>query len=66
MAQREDDLSHYFKFELTTMSPSLFKCGLMRKSQKVQLRHYLVEKIDQEEPSGISIIDGGYLLHKVR
>ena len=52
MVQREDHLSKYFEYELTTMPIPLFKSGLMRKTQKVQLRHYLVQKIEQTTGSG--------------
>jgi hypothetical protein len=40
MAQREDDVSKYFAFELTLMPTSLFKDNLMRKPSKSQLRNF--------------------------
>lgn len=66
MAQREEDLWKYFDYELTTMPMSLFKDGLMRKTQKVQLKHSLVHKIEETTATGEVVIDGGFLLHKVR
>ena len=38
----------------------------MRKSQKIQLRHHLVENIEETSSYGDVVIDGGFLLHKVR
>ena len=67
MIQREDNISDYFDYELTTTPLSLFKDGMMRKAQKVQLRHALVENIPSIVPRpGEYVLDGGALLHKVR
>ena len=67
VAQRDKDISTYFKYELTAEPTSLFKEGLMRKPDKPQLRGALVDvTAEVSEPSGEYVLDGGALIHKVR
>ena len=67
MVQREDDVSMYFQYELTVEPTALFKDSLMRKPNKPQLRKALVDdNVNQSEPCGEHVLDGGALMHKVR
>ena len=71
LAQREDNVEAYFKYELAVFSPSLFKDGLLRKPDKSSLRRALllntnvIEKHNQS-PKVMYTIDGGALLHRLR
>ena len=68
VAQREEIVEEYFDFELTSYPLSLFKNGMMRKSDKATLRKVLLPEEDQIDPSNLTnnfVIDGGALLHRV-
>ena len=66
LAQRENDVSHYFEYELSVEPPSLFKNGLMRPADKPKIRDAFIGKTKQSKPAGINVIDGGDVLHTVR
>ena len=67
IAQREEDVSQYFQYELSAYPTSLFKDGYMRKPVKPKLRQSLVdETVNVREGEGEFVLDGGALLHKVR
>ena len=62
---KECSLEH----ELTSEPMSLFKNGLMRKTQKSVLRKLVLKEkpvISHELLDSVSILDGGALLHRVR
>ena len=71
VAEREDDIEAFFKFELTPEPMALFKDGMLRKPDKPSLRKVImpegnsVHKEDIGKLSG-TILDGGALLHRVR
>ena len=46
MAQREEDVEKYFNYEISPFPPSLFKDGLMRKSDKPSLRKAIMKVND--------------------
>ena len=63
VAQPEEDISTYLKFELTAAPTSLFKEGLMQKPDNPQLRRALVDvTAEVSEPSGNYVLDGGALI----
>ncbi len=66
--QREEDLSPYFCYELTTFPRSLFKDGIMRKTQKSQFAKIITSDVQPAECNARTkyVIDGGALLHKVK
>ncbi len=66
--QREEDLSPYFCYELTAFPTSLFKDGIMRKTQKSQLAKIITSDVQPAECNARTkyVIDGGALLHKVK
>jgi len=61
-------LSDVFEFELTAYPTSLFKSGLMRKPDKPALLRDFCKNLlpANQQPRSICVVDGGYLLHKVR
>ena len=71
IANRLDSVEEAFEFELTSEPMSLFKNGMMRKSDKSLLRKALMPP-EQSFPrreinvAHKTVIDGGALLHKVR
>jgi hypothetical protein len=68
IAQREEDVEQYFKFELTLRPQALFKNNLMRKSDKFSLVKILItdhRMCLKDDINGVYIIDGGALLHRV-
>ena len=67
--QREKDIEKYFFHDLTPEPTTLFKDGMLRKTNKAVLRDILVEKQTNAEISNRTVnscvIDGGALLYKV-
>ena len=49
VVQREEDMSPYFDYELTSFPTSLFKDNLMRKSMKTQLAKSLTDSVGSYE-----------------
>ena len=68
IAQREEDMSSYFDYELTAFQTSLFKDNFMRKSIKAQLAKSLTSSVDSSEDRRqvMHVLDGGALLHRVK
>jgi hypothetical protein len=66
--ERFGNLRSCFAFELTHFPASLFKDGLMRKPDKPSLyRDFTKNLSNVTKPSNLAcVVDGGYLLHKVR
>ena len=60
--QREESISPYFEYELTT---SLFKDNFMRKAVKAQLAKSLTGSSELRRQA-IHVLDGGALLHRVK
>ena len=63
------DRETFFAYELAPEPTSLFKQGMMRKTQKAAMGAILREGIESTDVcpnNAIFIIDGGYLLRKVR
>ena len=65
--QRENNIERFFDFELTPEPATLFKDGLMRKTNKSVLRNILMKDVERESTTNAEncVIDGGALLHKV-
>ena len=65
--QRENDIERFFDYELTPEPATLFKDGLMRKTNKAVLRNILMKDVESESTTNAEncVIDGGALLHKV-
>ena len=64
VGERISNLRECFNYELTPYPMSLFKDGLMRKSDKPSLyKNFVNETLP---PCVQYVVDGGYLLHKVR
>ena len=59
LLERQEELTPFFKFELTPFPTSLFKCFQMRKTNKAVLKHYLTSDT-------MFVLDGGALLHRVK
>ena len=68
VAQRKEDISKYFGYELTAEPIALFKEGVMRKPDKPQLRRALTDGIcDETQPlTDQYVLDGGALIHRIR
>ncbi len=49
IVQREEDMTPYFRYELTPIPTSLFKDGVMRKTQKSQLAKLLTSDLEPVE-----------------
>lgn len=66
--QRENDIERFFYYELTPEPATLFKDGLMRKTNKAVLRNILMKDVESESTTNAEncVIDGGALLHKVK
>lgn len=59
----EDEITEYFKYELSPYPMSLFKDGIMRSAQKAKLKSFLLENIPTVDKTRTkSIADGGALL----
>jgi hypothetical protein len=67
VGERQSNLRECFAFELTPYPMSLFKNGIMRKPDKPSLYSEFATGLPAFKPSGLQyVVDGGYLLHKVR
>ena len=68
IVQREEDMTPYFDYELTTVPTSLFKDNTMRKPAKAQLAKALTDSLQPSERNmqAVHVLDGGALLHRVR
>jgi hypothetical protein len=68
LAERSGNIPSYFAFDLTAVSASLFKDGLMRKADKPVLAKALTSGLSFKamSESVTYVVDGGCLLHKVR
>ena len=67
--QTYGDIEHCFNYELTPMPAALFKDGMLRKTDKSLLAKELVKGICSDKDvvfDEMHVIDGGYLLHKVK
>ena len=65
--QREDCIVEHFGYELTPEPTSIFKDGMMRKSNKSVLRNVILDKIESSKDlTKVCVLDGGALLHKVK
>lgn len=64
-----DDIEQYFSYELTPLPTALFLDGCLRKSSKSLLAHELHNSVATNIPPtkvDAYVVDGGYLLHKVK
>ena len=68
VAERQQSVESCFAYELTPYPMALFKDSCLRKPDKPSLlRHVVKDLADDALPSIVQyVIDGGYLLHKVR
>ena len=68
VGERQNNLRECFSYELTPYPMSLFKDGLMRKPVKPNLyRDFTTGLVEAHIPSSVQyVVDGGYLVHKVR
>lgn len=68
VGERTNEVKQCFDYELTACPMSLFKDGLMRKPRKPDLyRKFAVGFLQAALPDSIMyVVDGGFLLHKVR
>ena len=68
LAEREEETTPYFEYELTNYPLSLFKNGMVRSGNKVSLRNYLTKGIPNANlPTEIvHIIDGEALLCQIK
>ena len=68
IVQREEDVTQYFKYELTAFPTFLFKEAGMRKTQKSQLAKAITTGVEPADcsVSAIYLINGGALLHKTQ
>lgn len=70
VVQRSTDMEPYFKYELTAVPSALFKdAASMRKTNKSLLAKELVKNVDAESKANNHtphVVDGGWLLHKVK
>ena len=65
--QREDCTVEHFDYELTPEPASIFKDGMMRKSDTSVLRNVILDKIESSKDlTKVCVLDGGTLLHKVK
>lgn len=65
--ESKKDMQKYLGYELSSYPLSLFDTGGMRKTQKSALyEQFKIETDVTFNPSDNVVIDGGFLLHKVR
>ena len=66
IVQREEDMTQYFKYELTAFPTSLFKDAGMLKMQISQLAKAITTDVEPADcsVSAVYVIDVGTLLHK--
>ena len=66
----DTDMEKYFSHEMSPTPPSLFKDGYMRKTDKSDLARILQKDLTNHvsitTPQQLVVIDGGWLLHRVR
>jgi len=63
------DIERCFEYELTPMPTALYKDGRLRKTDKSQLTKELMKDVHSSTDiafHGVHVIDGGYLLHRVK
>ena len=59
----DEEITDYFRYELSPFPLSLFKDGIMRAPNKSKLKSFLIQNTEKAEPSPYkSIADGGALL----
>ena len=68
IVQRKEDVTQYFKYELTAFPTSLFKDAGIRKMQKSQLAKAITTCVEPADfsVSAVYVIDGGALPHKTQ
>ena len=68
LVERTDDVAGYIKYKLTAAPASLYKCGYMRKTDKLAFAKEMKRGLTTEQmPSQVKyVVDGGALLHRVR
>ena len=68
LLERQEDVTPFFKFELTPFPTALFKSFLMMKTNKAALKHYLTSDIQESlpAPNRLFVLDGEALLHQVK
>ena len=68
LAEREQDATPCFEYELTNYPLSLFKDGIIRSGNKASLRNYLTKGIPNANlPTEIvQLTEGGALLYQVK
>ena len=66
LAEREDDMEKLFEYKMTAIPMSLFKHGVMRKSDKVASHNHLITTQCEIKETSKQVLDGGALMHKVR
>ena len=68
LLEGQEDVTAFFKSELTPFPTSLFKSFQMRKTDKAVLKHCLTPDIQESQaaPNTMFILDGGALLHRVK
>jgi 5'-3' exonuclease len=68
--QRSPDIEHFFSYELTAVPASLFKDVSLRKANKALLAKEMTKNIRTEISTSngviVSVVDGGWLLHRVK
>ena len=65
--QRDDCLVEHFGYELTPEPTSIFRDGMMRKSNKSVLRNVILGKTESSKDlTKVCVLDGGAFLHKVK
>lgn len=66
--QREPNISSLFKYELAAVPTALFNGESLRKTVKSQLAKTLTENVENScsVPGSTVVVDGGWLLHKVK
>lgn len=71
IAQREqEDITPFFAHEMTAVPTALFKDNFMRKAAKADLANELLANLtnvaNESQHNTMHVIDGGWLLHRVR
>ena len=68
IVQREEDMSPYFEYELTTIPTSLFKDNALRKPVKALLAKALTTAVQpsEREKQAVHVLDGGALIHRIK
>ena len=68
LLERQEDVTWFFKSELTPFPNSLFKSFQMSKTNKAVLKHYLTSYIQESQPAPhmMFVLDGGAVLQRVK